>query len=204
MFPNQNWAWVVTLLCSYLLGAFSTSITVGKIFYKQDIRNVGSGNAGATNALRTFGVKKAIFVFIGDALKAVFAMLLAWLLIGHEQMIFAGCAAIIGHIFPIYYGFRGGKGITSAAAMIAVFDWRIFAVLFIVFCITVLITRWVSLASIIAAGSFPLAVFLRYGLDYYYFYAALAIAALVVLKHSGNIKRIINKTETKLGAKKAN
>lgn len=203
MFPNQDWAWVVTLLCAYLLGAFSTSITVGKVFYKQDIRNVGSGNAGATNALRTFGVKKALLVFAGDALKVVLAMLLAWLLIGREQMLFAGCAAVLGHIFPIYYGFRGGKGITSAAAMIAMFDWRILAVLLVVFFVTVLITRWVSLASILGAASFPLAVFLRYGLEHNYFYAALAIAAIVVLKHSGNIKRIINKTESKLGAKKA-
>lgn len=202
MFPNQHWAWVLTLLCAYLLGAFNTSITVGKIFYNQDIRKVGSGNAGATNTLRAFGIKNAILVALGDALKTILAMLLAWLLIGNANMLFAGCMAVFGHIFPIYYGFRGGKGVMSAATMIAVFDWRIFVVVLIVFAATVAITRWVSLASILCAASFPLATFLRYLLSNYYFYAALAIALLVILKHSANIKRIIAKTEHKLGEKK--
>ena len=133
MFPHSLWAWALALVCAYLMGSFSTSITVSKLFYKTDIRKIGSGNAGATNTLRNFGVKKALLVVLGDGLKAALAMVLAKILVGPQAVLYAGCVAVLGHIFPVYYGFKGGKGVMSAAAMILVFDWRIFLFVLAVF-----------------------------------------------------------------------
>ena len=117
------------MVCAYLLGSFSTSITVSKLFYHQDIRQMGSGNAGATNTLRNFGAHKALLVMLGDGLKAVLAMWMARWLVGPEAMLYAGDVAVLGHIFPVYYGFQGGKGVMSAAAMILAFDWRMFLIM---------------------------------------------------------------------------
>ena len=109
MFADSVIAWAITLVCAYLMGSFSTSITVAKLFYHQDIRKMGSGNAGATNTLRNYGVKKALLVMLGDSLKAILAMVLAKLLVGQDGVLYAGSMAVVGHIFPAYYGLRGGK-----------------------------------------------------------------------------------------------
>lgn len=202
MFPHSVWAWGLAMVCAYLLGSFSTSITVSKLFYHQDIRQMGSGNAGATNTLRNFGAYKALLVVLGDSLKAALAMWLARWLAGPEAMLYAGGIAVIGHIFPVYYGFQGGKGVMSAAAMILVFDWRMFLVLLVVFAATVLLTRYVSLASILAAVSFlpSMLWFHRGNLSYALFSGGLA--ALVIWKHRSNIRRLIQGTESKLGDSK--
>ena len=89
MFPHSLWAWALALVCAYLMGSFSTSITVSKLFYKTDIRKMGSGNAGATNTLRNFGVKKALLVVLGDGLKAALAMVLAKILVGPQAVLYA-------------------------------------------------------------------------------------------------------------------
>ena len=143
MFPHSLWAWALALVCAYLMGSFSTSITVSKLFYKTDIRKMGSGNAGATNTLRNFGVKKALLVVLGDGLKAALAMVLAKILVGPQAVLYAGCVAVLGHIFPVYYGFKGGKGVMSAAAMILVFDWRIFLFVLAVSLLVAVFTRYV-------------------------------------------------------------
>lgn len=202
MFPHSVWAWLLAMVCAYLLGSFSTSITVSKLFYHQDIRQMGSGNAGATNTLRNFGAHKALLVVLGDGLKAAAAMGLARWLAGPEAMLYAGGVAVIGHIFPLYYGFKGGKGVMSAAAMILVFDWRMFLVMLAVFAATVALTRYVSLASILAAVSFLPAMlwFHRGNLAYALFSGGLA--ALVIWKHRSNIRRLAQGTESKLGSSK--
>ena len=186
------------------LGSFSTSITVSKLFYHQDIRQMGSGNAGATNTLRNFGAHKALLVVLGDGLKAVLAMWLARAIAGPEAMLYAGGAAVLGHIFPVYYGFQGGKGVMSAAAMILAFDWRMFLMMLAIFSATVLLTRFVSLASILAAVSFlpSMLLFHRDNLRYVLFSGGLA--AVVIWKHRSNIRRLIQGTESRLGDSKKN
>ena len=184
------------MVCAYLLGSFSTSITVSKLFYHQDIRQMGSGNAGATNTLRNFGAHKALLVMLGDGLKAVLAMWMARWLVGPEAMLYAGGVAVLGHIFPVYYGFQGGKG---AAAMILAFDWRMFLIMLAVFASTVLLTRIVSLASILAAVSFLPSMLLFHRDNLWYVLFSGGLAAVVIWKHRSNIRRLKQGTESKLG-----
>lgn len=202
MFPHSVWAWGLAMICAYLLGSFSTSITVSKLFYHQDIRQMGSGNAGATNTLRNFGAHKALLVVLGDGLKAALAMWLAQWLVGPEAMLYAGGLAVLGHIFPVYYGFQGGKGVMSAAAMILVFDWRMFLIMLAVFAATVLLTRVVSLASILAAVSFLPSMLLFHRDNLWYVLFSGALAAVVIWKHRSNIRRLAQGTESKLGSGK--
>ena len=187
------------MVCAYLLGSFSTSITVSKLFYHQDIRQMGSGNAGATNTLRNFGAHKALLVMLGDGLKAVLAMWMARWLVGPEAMLYAGGEAVLGHIFPVYYGFQGGKGVMSAAAMILAFDWRMFLIMLAVFASTVLLTRIVSLASILAAVSFLPSMLLFHRDNLWYVLFSGGLAAVVIWKHRSNIRRLKQGTESKLG-----
>lgn len=187
------------MVCAYLLGSFSTSITVSKLFYHQDIRQMGSGNAGATNTLRNFGAHKALLVMLGDGLKAVLAMWMARWLVGPEAMLYAGGVAVLGHIFPVYYGFQGGKGVMSAAAMILAFDWRMFLIMLAVFASTVLLTRIVSLASILAAVSFLPSMLLFHRDNLWYVLFSRGLAAVVIWKHRSNIRRLKQGTESKLG-----
>lgn len=187
------------MVCAYLLGSFSTSITVSKLFYHQDIRQMGSGNAGATNTLRNFGAHKALLVMLGDGLKAVLAMWMARWLVGPEAMLYAGGVAVLGHIFPVYYGFQGGKGVMSAAAMILAFDWRMFLIMLVVFASTVLLTRIVSLASILAAVSFLPSMLLFHRDNLWYVLFSGGLAAVVIWKHRSNIRRLKQGTESKLG-----
>lgn len=202
MFPKSVWAWVLTMVCAYLMGSFSTSITVSKLFYKADIRKMGSGNAGATNTLRNFGAKKALLVVLGDALKAILAMALAKILVGQGGVLYAGSIAVVGHIFPAYYGLKGGKGVMSAAAMILMFDWRMFLVVLAIFLLVVLCTRYVSLASILCAAAYPVTMVIFYREQGWYIAASAALAALVIWKHRANILRLAHGQESKLGAKK--
>ncbi len=187
------------MVCAYLLGSFSTSITVSKLFYHQDIRQMGSGNAGATNTLRNFGAHKALLVMLGDGLKAVLAMWMARWLVGPEATLYAGGVAVLGHIFPVYYGFQGGKGVMSAAAMILAFDWRMFLIMLAVFAAAVLLTRIVSLASILAAVSFLPSMLLFHRDNLWYVLFSGGLAAVVIWKHRSNIRRLKQGTESKLG-----
>lgn len=202
MFADSVIAWAITLVCAYLMGSFSTSITVAKLFYHQDIRKMGSGNAGATNTLRNYGVKKALLVMLGDSLKAILAMVLAKLLVGQDGGLYAGSMAVVGHIFPAYYGLRGGKGVMSAAAMILFFDWRMFLVVLVIFAVVVVLTRYVSLASILCAAAYPVSMVVFYPGRWGYWAASIALAALVIGKHHANIRRLLHGQESKVGAKK--
>ena len=202
MFADSVIAWAITLVCAYLMGSFSTSITVAKLFYHQDIRKMGSGNAGATNTLRNYGVKKALLVMLGDSLKAILAMVLAKLLVGQDGVLYAGSMAVVGHIFPAYYGLRGGKGVMSAAAMILFFDWRMFLVVLVIFAVVVVLTRYVSLASILCAAAYPVSMAVSYPGRWVYWAASSALAALVIGKHHANIRRLLHGQESKVGAKK--
>ena len=164
-------ALVFTAVAGYLLGSINWSIILTWFFKnKEDIREYGSGNAGMTNVLRSVGKLPAVLTFVGDFLKCVVALLLSQAfvaLLAPESVEFydvaryvAGVACVLGHIFPIYYGFRGGKGVVTSAAMIALTDWRVFLLVLLTFAIVFASKRIVSLASVVCAALYPVYTFL--------------------------------------------
>ncbi len=212
---------VIMLALPYLLGGINTAIIVTKIHTGKDIRTMGSGNAGLTNTLRTQGKGAAGIVLLGDVAKAVVSVLLvrlAFRLIAGvntgdpasemtwvEYM--AGLMCIVGHIFPIYYGFKGGKGVLSAVSAIFVLDWRTGLILMAVFITIVAITRYVSLGSCISSALFCVCTLLfgRFADNdpawLINFFIAAFMGALVIFMHRGNIHRLLTHTEKKLGEK---
>ena len=226
---------LVTAVVGYLLGSISISIIFTRMFDNHaDIRALGSGNAGLTNVLRSVGVKAAVFTFIFDFAKGAASVCIGRAIFRYACAAYgvpfyftqygaylAGLACVLGHIFPLYFGFRGGKGILSAAAMLSFVDWRLFAVSVAVFAVVLLITKIVSVASICGALAFPVSNFLfsYYGdyrgadlpegpvpLSYVFFTTAMSIliAAILIMKHRSNIIRLKNGSERKLTIRKRN
>lgn len=194
--------YIFLAIISYLLGSLNFSIILSKLM-GDDIRNHGSGNAGATNALRTMGGSKTSIVFAGDALKAVLAIVFAFYLVpGAFGKLFAGVFVILGHIFPIYFGFRGGKGVLTGAAVIFLFDVRIFLIVATIFFATAFITKYVSLSSILGAIAFPISAYYFYRDDTKIIITCLMMGAGVVLMHRKNIIRLIRGEESKVSFKK--
>ena len=201
---------VVVAIIGYLLGSANTSLIVGK-FYGIDIRKHGSGNAGMTNTLRTLGKLPALLVIFGDILKGVLSCLiglyvLGWIdNIGYLGIMTGGIAAIIGHNWPVYFGFKGGKGILTSFAVILMMDWRIGLILFAIFALIVAATRYVSLGSIIASALFPIIAFVckdTFEVTTVFIVFAFIVGFLAVIRHSSNIERLLKGTESKLGSKK--
>lgn len=202
--------WILlTAVVGYLLGSINTSIVVGKLVYKTDIREHGSGNAGATNALRTFGKKAAILAVVGDALKGIVACIIGRLLVGGDfggdapvyvGEYIGGMMAVIGHNWPIYFGFKGGKGVMTSFAVI-LFISPVSALLsMLLFVVLVSIWRMVSLGSIAGAVAFPVIAALFHE-PLMLVLVGLFLGLLIVVRHIPNIKRILNGTEKKLGRK---
>lgn len=203
---------------SYLIGCANASIIVTKMFDSgNDIRKVGSGNAGFTNVLRTKGKKLAIYTFLIDFAKGVVAVYFAHLLLAFglgldaDSLTFffgeylACFSCVLGHVYPCFFDFKGGKAILTTWAATLLIDWRIFFVLISVFLVVLVFTKIVSLASVCAAFSFPIAVGILYfavdvdinsGLIALMF--AILISSLVVYKHRKNIQRILSGTESKI------
>ncbi len=216
---------IASLVVGYLLGSLNGSIIFSKLFKNADIRDSGSQNAGMTNTLRVFGKKAAVFVFLFDLLKAIASVLFARFgvslfikqaLMGPNFDIvsmslygqyLAGLGAVLGHNFPVYFHFRGGKGILASWGVIMILDWRIALMLIVVFVLLVAVTRYVSLASIAVSILYPLFVIaLNVGnpaeTTWYYVGLSLVMSALAVYRHRANIIRLTTGTESKLGSKK--
>ena len=191
---------VIIAVCAYLLGSLSFAIIVSKVTLGKDIRNYGSGNAGLTNAYRTMGASKTLLVLIGDIAKGAAAITIGAVLAGPIGKLVAGIFVILGHMFPVYFGFRGGKGVLVGAVMLLLFDWRIFLIAFVLFFAAVFVTRWISLGSILGAISFPITTFLFYH-DPVLTAMAFGMAVAVVLMHRSNIPRILHGEENKFSFK---
>ena len=206
------------LLCvvlGYLFGLIQTGYIYGKI-KKIDIRNHGSGNAGTTNVLRTLGWKAGVITFIGDCLKCVLAVTVVnfvFIQDPHQVLyaIYAGLGAVLGHNFPFYLKFKGGKGIASTAGLILAVHPSMFLIVAVVFIGIVLITQYVSLASIVIMILFVIMVVLKgeAGMlllptgDLHEYYAiAIVLALLAIWRHRANIKRLLNGTENKTDVRK--
>lgn len=201
-------AWILCAVIAYLLGSLNSAIIVSKYKFKQDIRSFGSGNAGLTNMHRVYGKDGAVYTLLGDVAKQIVSVLVGVVLLGQTGAYLAGAFCMIGHIFPVYYKFKGGKGVLTAATMILLIDPMIFAVLFVIFALVLLITRYVSLSSIIAALTYPasvqIAAMARTGHNPQIFelFFALFVGALVIYMHRSNIYRIFNNQESKFSFRK--
>lgn len=192
---------ILSAIAGYLLGSLNSSLIVGK-FYGVDVRQHGSGNAGTTNTLRTLGKKAALFVLLGDIAKGFVAFLAGYLIYGGQLGgMFAGTAAIVGHVWPVFFSFKGGKGVLTSLAVLLLIDWPIALGVFCIFIIIVTITRYVSLGSIIAAALFPISAIML-GRNIEIILLSAVIALLIIFKHQANIKRLHEGTESKFSLKK--
>jgi len=189
--------YVASALAGYLLGSINSAVIISRAKGK-DIRTVGSGNAGATNILRTFGKGAAGLVFLIDILKGVAAVLLGRALAGEYGGYLAGFLAVIGHNFPLYFGFKGGKGIvTSLAVMVTVAPTEALTAM-VIAVVIIYVTRYVSLGSIVGSFFFAVLAILRQD-DLWFCIFAIATALLAILRHIGNIKRLCTGTERRIG-----
>lgn len=190
---------ILTVIIGYLLGSISTGVVISKTFAKTDIRSQGSGNAGSTNVLRVLGRKLALFTFIGDMLKGVIAVFIGKALVGGDLGGVLGVVgAVLGHYYPLYFGFKGGKGIaTSFGSLLFVFP--VHALLaFTVFLVLVALTHYVSVGSIAAAFTLPALLFLTHSENLPVCLITACIGLSVIWRHRANIKRLLNHTESKL------
>lgn len=192
----------ILLLASYLIGSISWAIILGKIFYKKDIRNFGSGNAGATNVLRTFGKKFAIATLILDVLKGFIPSIIGYKLFGDVGLLLAGIGAVCGHNWPIYFNLKGGKGVaTSVGVFLATSPLFVFA-LTVVFFTTVAISKMVSLGSIASAlASILMGIYYLFTKRYERAILLIALGVIAIWRHKSNIYRIRMGQESKLGKK---
>jgi glycerol-3-phosphate acyltransferase PlsY len=190
---------VAAVLGCYLIGNISPAIILGKIIAKTDIRQHGSGNAGTTNVLRTLGAKAAAVTLIIDILKGVAAVLIGRYYGGQDLAMLCGMAAFIGHIWPVMYGFRGGKGIATAAGVIIAVEPLMGMAVAAVALLTMVLSRRVSLGAVIGAISLPL---IGHYFDPKYLSWGIVFCVIIIFKHRTNIKRLIKGEEPKVSFKK--
>jgi glycerol-3-phosphate acyltransferase PlsY len=194
--------YVVPILVSYLLGSITFSYVVGKWFKGIDIRQHGSGNAGATNTLRVLGVGPAILVLVLDLLKGVLAVWGGKWFAPDDLWVAVVCGLMVvaGHNWPIFFGFKGGKGIATTIGVTATLCFLPTLFAAIIAIVTIALTRYVSLGSLLFAVSLPILLwFMNYSLEI--FLASLAFAIFAIIRHKSNIVKLVHGQENKLGAK---
>lgn len=197
------WKTLLAFVLGYLLGSLNTALIVGRL-YGKDIRRHGSNSAGLTNALRVLGKAAALLVLAGDVLKGIAACLIGlalavWLGPDCISLLAAGAGAIVGHNWPLYFGFKGGKGALTGIAVLFMLDWRIAALCLGLFVLLVALTRFVSLGTICATLLFAILSFLpAFGHGTHVHFFAALMAAIVILKHRQNVGRLLSGTENKL------
>lgn len=206
--------YIIVAVIAYLLGSISFSVIISKKMTGFDVREKGSGNAGTTNVLRSVGKKAAILTLICDVLKGVLAVLVAYIAgnivkegVDRALLIqIAGLLVVVGHTFPIFFGFKGGKGIATALGVLLITNWNIGLICLVFALVLMALTKMVSLGSISAAILFPVLILLMphtaYLVDGNYVIYSILMAVLVVFNHRANVKRLLNGTENKLDFKK--
>ena len=206
--------YIIVGIVAYLIGSISFSVIISKKMAGFDVREKGSGNAGATNMLRSVGKKAAILTLLGDALKGVVAILFA-IIVGaiaksaDKSLLvqIAGILVVVGHTFPVFFGFKGGKGVATSLGVLLMTNWKIGLICLVFALVLMAVTRMVSLGSIGAAVLFPvLVLFIHTNFTISegssYFIYSIILAAIVIFNHRANIQRILNGTENKLSFKK--
>ena len=197
---------LLVAIIAYFCGCFNGAVIVSKYILRDDVRTHGSGNAGLTNFYRTFGGPLTLVVILTDVIKAIVAILVGVAIVRYMvadtamllvlAKYWAGMFCLLGHMFPCMFHFKGGKGILSGGTIAIMMDWRIALVVWGGFIILAALTKWVSLGSIWAGASFPVATWFVYQ-DLLIFLLGLIVGALVVWKHRGNLMRILKGTESK-------
>ncbi len=216
---------IIAALVSYLIGSISSSVIISKRISGSDIRSEGSGNAGATNMLRVHGKAAGAATLLCDVAKGILAVLIGcaadrviaaqsglsldWfeanILMDNLKYI-AGVFVVLGHDFPVFFGFRGGKGIATSLGVMLILDWRVGLIVAVAAVLIMAISRYVSLGSVIGGILYPVAVIAfmagKGDINPVYFACAVVLGLLAVAKHHANIKRLLNGTESKLFSKK--
>ncbi|MBQ8800305.1 MAG: glycerol-3-phosphate 1-O-acyltransferase PlsY [Lachnospiraceae bacterium] len=200
------WRIAICLILGYAIGCISTGYIVGKA-QKVDIRKYGSGNVGTTNALRTLGKKAALITLLGDVLKCAIPVILIKYVFFKELPetdllgLYTALGAVLGHTFPFYLKFKGGKGIAVLVGTILTFDWRIFLICVATFFLILALTRFVSLGSLVMEVEFVIWVALTRPGDWHMLALSAVFAVLAFYTHRENIKRLLHGTENKIGQK---
>ena len=200
-------AMFVVVLLGYFLGCLNGSVLVSHFIIRDDVRQHGSGNAGLTNFYRTYGAKYALGVILLDMGKTVAACLIGGVILNYLAgdwtlgVLLGGLGSELGHMFPVFFGFKGGKGILSGGTIAIMIDWRIALVVWGGFLILAILTRYVSLGSVWAGASFPVATWFVYQ-DWIITLLGLLLGGLVVYMHRGNIHRLLTGTENKFSLHK--
>ncbi|MDC0931901.1 glycerol-3-phosphate 1-O-acyltransferase PlsY [Methylophilaceae bacterium] len=189
---------LLIILFAYLVGSISSGIIVSQIFNLPDPRTIGSKNPGATNVMRSGNKKAAIFTLLGDLLKATFVLAIAEYLGFNDLVIVCvALAVLIGHIYPIFYKFRGGKGVATAIGILIALNFKLALIVTSIWLIVFGIWRYSSLAAILAAISVPFIGIFILGDQYLYCVTYSLITIIILFKHKANIKKLISNTELK-------
>ena len=185
---------IAAAVAGYLLGSISSAVLLTHTRFG-DIRDKGSGNAGATNVARFFGIGMGLLTLLLDGIKTALAMYLGKLLAGSPGAALGAFASLVGHCWPLYFRFKGGKGVSVAGAIALFLDWRLFLILVAVFLAAAFLSKRVSVGSLAAGAAYPIAMLLLGGFAWYQLALALCILVLVYFTHRANIKRLIDGTE---------
>lgn len=203
-------ACLLPAVIGYLLGSINTAVLISKTFYREDIRTKGSGNAGSTNMMRNYGRGASVATLIGDMLKTVISVGIGALLAAEAGMYIGGLFSVIGHVYPVFFGFRGGKGVASAGALILCTEPLVFLILIFMFICIVAATKFLSLGSIMCMMMYPLVLNRVYmlirdpaGVPFVPTLVSFLLMVLIVAKHRENIQRLLKGKESKFAIKKS-
>ena len=191
---------ITSMVFPYLLGSVNSGIVLSRLLYHEDIRNQGSGNAGATNMLRTYGKKMGICTFLGDFVKGMLGVCIGRLMFGLLGSYIGGLFCVLGYIFPLYYKFKGGKGVATSAGMVLMTNWKVLLVLLVIFALLVYMTKYISFGSIMVYLLYPLLMNnMKSPTDpSISILIAFIITIIGVVMHRKNLKRIFDGTESKV------
>ncbi len=198
---------VLAILAGYIFGNLNGAIITSNLILREDVREHGSGNAGLTNFLRSYGGMSTFLVLLIDIGKAVLACLVGMCLLSeYDCAVFGkmlcGTACVFGHMFPVVYGFKGGKGILSAGTLAVVMDWRVGLIIIGVFALVLICTRYASLGSLIAAVAYPFTYLAFFWGEWSVVLLALLVALMAIFMHRANIRRLLTHTESKFSIHK--
>lgn len=187
---------IVVILIAYLLGSIPSGLIIGKLFYGKDIREHGSGNLGGTNTFRTLGIKAGLTVTIADILKGTLAASLPFLFDLEMHALLVGIFAVVGHMYPIFANFRGGKAVATSGGVLLFYAPLMFLIVLVIFFLCLYITKYVSLSSMLAAIAAIIYSLIVW--DIWLIIVVAILAFFVIYRHRANFKRIMNKTEPKI------
>jgi len=193
--------YILLIIFSYLVGSINVAVLISSYILHKDVRTAGSGNAGATNVARVFGLKMGIITLLCDFLKTFLAMWAGSHFLGNNGMVFAAAACLIGHSWPVFFKFKGGKGVAVGGMIALILDWRLFLILIAIFAIVYILSKTISICSITVAIFFPIVQIILNEPSLIKICLGIFIAVLIVFQHRSNISRIFAGTEPKFKPK---